>query len=126
MNGPCFCTRVIKSILSGPDMVVVLGFTRTCWLLFQGDTPVPTEPSLYLNSLPPATYFVSSFDGYADDTTVPTQVDICPDLCLKSKKVPFAMKYVAPSLRHALEGSTLWVFSPTDGSICRYMPETNM
>lgn len=70
----------------------------------QGDTPAPTEPSLYLNSLPPTTYFVSSFGGFADDNSVPTQVDTLLIFDWRFKYVTLSVVFMAALLRHCILG----------------------
>ncbi|CAL8469048.1 g8589 [Coccomyxa elongata] len=65
---------VLVKVLPGDGPFCQNNFTVSFYVpTKQGETPVPMQQSLYLNSLPPATYYVSSFDGFADDTSVPAQ-----------------------------------------------------
>ncbi|BDA45183.1 probable heme-binding protein 1 [Coccomyxa sp. Obi] len=65
---------VLVKVLPGDGPFCQNNFTISFFVpTQQGDTPVPTEPSVYLSRLPAATYFVSSFGGFADDTSVPAQ-----------------------------------------------------
>ena len=70
-------------------------------LIWQDDTPKPTNPDVYIHGTPSATFFVSQYAGFGqDDITVSLKVPLhllcCEDGAMRlGKQLPFLCAFSA-------------------------------